>query len=470
MDGSGPTPATQRGLQAARAPAATELRALLALAAPLALVHIGNVMISAVDTAVVGRLGEIALGAVGLGTSLFFAVTVVGLGLMLGLDPLISQAIGAGERRHARELLWQSVWLSLLISVPLTLAILGVVALLPLTGVDPATARDTATYVLGRLPSLWPFLLAIGIRSYLQALGITRPLIVAIVAANVVNFALAWALVFGDAGLASVGIPPLGLPAFGIAGAAWAATISFLVITITLVVAVRGQIAEEEGAVRRRPDPATMRRAFVLGGPIGLQLLAEFGVFTITTVLVGVIGTRSLAAHQCAITLASATFQVSLAIGAATAVRVGRGVGQADVPATRRSGVVGLGSGAVLMLFTAVVLVSAPALLASILTDDAAVIAAAVPLIMIAGGFQLADGVQAVAAGALRGAGDTRIAMIANLAGHYGVGLPLGVALGFGLGWGAAGLWWGLSAGLASVALLLTLRFLRISARPIARA
>lgn len=452
-----------------RSPTLTEeLSGLLRLALPLALANLGQTLIGAVDTAVVGRLGELELGATGLGNTVFFTITVLGLGVMLGIDPLVSQAFGAGEQLRARRALWQGVWLSLLIGAPLTLLVLGLGALLERLGISPASAEQTRAYIAARVPSLIPFLLFIGARSYLQAASLTRPMVIAVVVANLVNLPLSWALVFGDAGLVDLGLPGLGVPALGVAGAAWASTACTVIQLVILALAVQ-RVAAPSSAAHRRPDRELLLKALVIGTPIGLQMLAEFGVFGLVNLLMGNIGTRELAAHQVAITLASSTFMVPVGVGAAASVRVGRAVGRQDAPGTRLAGLVAIGAGSAFMLAAALTFLLVPRLLAGIITSESAVIDAVVPLLFVAAVFQLSDGVQAVAAGALRGAGDTRFALFANLGGHYLIGLPLGVLLAFSLGIGARGLWWGLSAGLTCVAAGLTLRFLRLSARPIAR-
>ncbi len=451
-------------------PARIELRALLLLAGPIAASQIGQQLIGVVDTAVVGRLGTVAIGAVGLGNALFSAIAVIGVGIMLGLDPLIAQAVGASELTRARRVLWQGVWLSLLITIPLTVTALVVALVLPHVGIGPTTVRQTTAYLVARLAGLWPVLLTVGLRCYLQARGITRPLVLSVVAANVLNLGASWALVFGDAGLSSFGLPHLGIPALGVIGAGWASTGSSVLVTLVLVGSIPRPHAGEGERASRRLDRALLGRAARLGAPVGLQLLAEVGVFALVTVIAGHLGARALAAHQVALTLASFTFQVPFAVGAATSVRVGQAIGREDAPGTRLAGLVGLTAGGSFMLLTAAAFLLVPGPLARLLTDQRDVIAAAVPLLGVAAAFQLADGLQAVGGGALRGAGDTRAAMFANLVGHYAVGLPLGAALCFGLGWGVAGLWWGLSAGLVAVAVLLTARFLWISRRAVARA
>ncbi|HJL03793.1 MAG TPA: MATE family efflux transporter [Polyangiaceae bacterium LLY-WYZ-15_(1-7)] len=444
-------------------PLRSELRSLWKLAAPLAVLQLAHSAIGAVGTAIVGRYGRVgvvlepgagerAVAAVGLGNVLYFAVATLGLGFVLGFDPLLAQAIGAGERGEARRIAWQAGWMSLLVSIPLTGALAAIAFALP-AFMEQGTGAEARDYLLAHLPSLWPFLLAAAARAYLQARDIVRPLLVGAVVANVVHAPLAWWLAL-----------ELG---WGAAGAGWAASAGTLAMMAVLLAAFF-QLPGEASA--RSIDPAMLRRAARVGGPLALQLFAEVGAFALATIFVGVLGERALASHHVALTLSSLSFQVALAIGAAASVRVGHAIGREDVPGTRRAGLTAIGAGAVFMAGCALLFVALPAELAGTLTAEPPVIAAAVPLLLVAAAFQIGDGIQAIAAGALRGAGDTRTTMLANLLGHYAIGLPVGLGLCFGLGWGASGLWWGLSAGLCAVGALLSVRFWRLSRRPIARA
>jgi len=212
-----------------------------------------------------------------------------------------------------------------------------------------------------------------------------------------------------------------------------------------------------------------MKRGIRLGLPVAGTLLAEVGVFGLSSYFAGILGRGPLAAHNVALILASTSFQVPLGIGIAASVRVGHAIGRDDTPGARKAGFLALGMAAAFMVVTASLFLTIPHALARIFTPDPAVIAAALPLLAVAAVFQLADGAQAVASGALRGAGDTRFPFIANVAGHYAIGLPLSLGLAFGLGWGARGIWVGLSAGLFAVAILLVRRFSRVSRVRIAR-
>ncbi len=212
------------------------------------------------------------------------------------------------------------------------------------------------------------------------------------------------------------------------------------------------------------------KKLLVLGLPIGLQLAAEVGIFSLVALLMGRIGGRAAAAHQIAINLASLSFMGALGIAQSTSVRVGTAVGEGSRKDARRAGFVGIALGVSIMAFWAMLFAVAPRLLARAFSPDEPVIAAATTLIRIAAFFQLADGAQVVAAGALRGAADTRWPLLLNVLVHWCMGLPIGLWLAFSLGWGAVGLWSGLTAGLVIIAASLIARFTILTRRAIQRA
>ena len=428
-----------------------ELRKLLRLAGPIAITQAGYALMGLVDTAVVGRLGAGPLGAVGLANGLFFAVAVLGLGAMLGLDPLFAQALGARDESRARELIWQGLWLSGLVTLALALPIAALPFLLQPVGIAPDIARDARLFLWLRLPGLWPMLAFAALRSYLQAREHIRPLVVSTVVANGANFGLDLVLVFGK-----LGLPALGAPGSGLA-TSLCALLQFLLV-----------IPAAHPGPRRPPRTIDLRKALVVGIPVGLQMGAEVGVFALVGVLAGRLGAQSLAAHQVAISLASFTFCAAVGVGMAGTVRVGWAVGARDTPAARRAGLTAFLGGAAIMSVAALCFWLLPGTLARMLSDQPDVIAAAAPLLAVCAVFQLSDGIQGVGAGVLRGAGDTRFAFVANLIGHYAIGLPIAILLGLRLGQGVIGLWWGLCAGLTAVAVALLTRFLRLSSREIA--
>lgn len=442
---------------------ADELPLLLALAGPLVLTNAGNMLLGLVDVAVVGRLGEDAIAGAGLGNAIFFTSALFGLGTLFGLDPLLSQALGAGEPRRARSILTQGLWLAALVTLPLAALIVLVSMALPWLGQEPGVVRAAQAYVLARVPSLLPFLALTAVRAYLQAIGQSRSLVWGVIAANVVNLPTAIALSFGWSAI--------GLPALGVTGAGLAAAIATLV-QLAVSMAPLGVLDRERGLVDlpRRIDRALLHAAWRLGAPIGAQIVLEAGSFALVAFLIGHFGRLPLGAHQIALTCVSCTFQIALGVAAATSVRVGHAVGRADERAARTAGMTGIALGAGGMLLGAGIFGAMPRLVARALTDRADLVDAAVPFLFVAACFQLSDGVQTVAQGALRGAGDTRLPLFLNVLGHYVIGLPIGLALAYRADLGAVGLWWGLSAGLTAVALAMTLRFLRVSSRAIARA
>ncbi len=424
----------------------TELRHLWALALPLALGQAGQALMGVVDTMVLGHLSSTAQGGAGLGNSLAFTISYLGFGVMLAIDPMVSQAVGANDAKGARSAYWVGVWLAVLCGLVLMVPMVLVPFVLIDAGVAPAVAEAAGTYMWWRVPAALPLMLFVGARAYLQGLGLTRPMVVATVLANVLNLVLDVLLVFGVGEWHGLGV----------AGAAIATTacswLQWAVLAWSLPPAPEG--------VERGFRFAEIRNAFRLGLPMGLQFIAESGVFSLVGVLAGGLGETEVAAHQVALTCASLTFCVAVGIGNAASVRVGWGVGAENARAARRSGVVALVSVVAFMALSALTFVVAPEPIARLLTDSDGVVNAVVALFFVVAVFQIADGLQAVGAGLLRGAADTRFAFWANLLGHWAIGLPIALWLKPRLG--VVGLWWGLSAGLFCVAVALVVRFARI--------
>jgi multidrug resistance protein, MATE family len=428
----------------------SELWPLLKLAGPIAFAQAGYALMGLVDTAVVGRLGPAPLAAVGMANGLFFALAVIGIGATMGLDPLFAQALGAGDRLRAHELVWQGLWLSLAVTLVLSIPIAFLPFLLEPFGIPADVARDGRLFIWLRLPGLWPMLAFAALRSYLQAEQRTRAMMIAVLFANVANLLLDIALVFGKAGF----------PALGAAGSALATSGCNFVQLICVAMAVHPR-----KGVSRKLVVADLRKALKVGLPVGLQMGAEVGVFAIVGLLAARMGALSAAAHQVAIALASFTFCAATGVGMAGTVRVGRAIGAGDTPGARRAGLSAFIVGAGVMGLCSFVFWLWPEAVARILSDSPEVISASVPLLAVCAVFQLSDGIQGVGSGVLRGAGDTRFAFLANVGGHYLVGLPLAVLLGLHLGKGVIGLWWGLCAGLTAVAAGLLTRFIHISSR-----
>ncbi|MCA9560944.1 MAG: MATE family efflux transporter [Myxococcales bacterium] len=439
------------------APVRAELRATVRLAWPLALAFGGNQLLGVVDTAVAGRLGEVAIAATGLANSIFFGCCILAMGTLMALDPVASQALGAGRPGVARRALRESMWLAGAMSLPVMLLIAMVHGpAMAAVGVGAETADAVTAYLWARTPSAFPLLAHTALRSYLQARHHARPVLLGTIAANVVNLPLSIYLGFGDDALRAVGLPGVGFDGWGVFGLAVASTVVMVLQMVVLVLALRRLPPPPDAGPPTRAGMATILR---LGWPIGTAYLAEASSFVVTTVLAGAFGAVAVGGHNVALQLVSFTFSMCFGLSAASAVRVGHAVGAEDPVAARRAGFVGMGTGTAFMGCSALMFAVAAHPVARLVTDEPAVVDAAVPLLHVAAVFQIFDGLQAVAAGALRGRGDTRGAMVLALIGHWVIGLPTGVGLAFGLDWGPLGLWWGLSAGLGFAGVGMLLRF-----------
>lgn len=440
------TAATPRARLSAFRPRRAELRSLAALALPVAVVQMGLVAQGLVDTAMVGRVDAAQLGAVTLGNLYFFTVAVFGMGLLLSLDPLVSQAFGAGDEDAIEVAIQRGVVLSVTLAVLASVFLAAAEPVFVLLRQPQEVVSVAAAYARTLIPGMLPFYGFIVFRQVLQAVGRVAPVVWTILLANVLNGLLNWILVFGN----------LGAPELGAVGSGWATAISRWFMWLCSLAMGWRVLAPYLRRMRRglfAADP--FRRIVRLGSPIGLQLFLEFGAFGAIGILMGWMGTVAIAGHQIALNLAAFAFMIPLGISQAAAILVGRAVGRGDPATARRSA-----GGAVLicclvMVATAAVFLGLPGVLADQFTTEKRVAAVAAALIPVAGMFQLFDGLQVVCTGALRGVADTMRPMIYNVLGFWLFGMPLSLWLGFRAGMGPEGLWWGLAGGLGVVAVLL---------------
>lgn len=430
-------------------PPRRELRSLIRLALPIVAVQVGLMFMGVVDTLMVGRVSPAALAAIALGNLYFFFIAIFGMGTLFGLDPVVSQAVGAGDERAIARAVQRGLVVALVLAIAALVPLLLVEPVIVLFRQPPDVIPLAAGYVHAATPGLLAFFAFVVLRQTLQAMDRVRPIVIAIVVANLVNVALNWLLVFGH----------WGFPAMGPIGTGWASTFSRWSMLLILAALTLGRLRpylRPAGRVVLQPRP--LWRMLRLGAPIGAQFQLEMGAFAAVALLMGWLGTAQMAGHQVAINLASLTFMVPVGIAQAGAVRVGQAVGREDPAAARMAVKSALLSGTVFMSFTALLFLTLPGPLTALYTEDPEVVAVALALIPIAGVFQVFDGLQAVAAGVLRGVGDTTAPFIANLLAFWMFGMPIGIWLGFRTEAGPVGLWWGLVAGLALVALFLVVR------------
>lgn len=441
-------------------PTREDVTQLVRLAGPIAAVQVGLMAMGAVDTVMVGRVSASDLAAVAIGNLYFFGIAVFGMGVLFSLDPVVSQAVGA--RDHVG--IARAVQRGLVLAGALTL--LAMALLLPAGGFltwarqPPDVIPIAGGYARGLILGVFPFYGFTVLRQSLQAMSRVRAVLLTVLAANLLNVVLNWALVFGN----------LGAPPLGAVGSAWGTSVSRWFMMIVLV-GVSWPILGRSLRPFRREALALvpLGRLLRVGAPIGAQQWLEFGVFGAAGLLMGWLGTIAVASHQVALQLSALTFMIPVGVAQATGVIVGQAVGRGDPPGARRAAGAGLIGGVGFMSVTAVLFLTLPVALSRLFSDDLAVIAAAAMLLPIAGVFQVFDGVQVVAAGALRGVGDTRVPMILNLVGFWLVGLPVSGFLGFTVGLGPQGVWWGLATGIGVVAVLLVYRLRRRFGRDLRR-
>jgi MATE family multidrug resistance protein len=442
-----------------------ELRATFRLALPLAIAQLSTYIMGVVDTACVGHFSADALAAVAIGNSIHWGFAALGMGVSLALDPLIAQAVGAKESDTAWNWLRLGARAAVWVGVPLVLLELLVASNLTLIGIDAELSDHILDYCIFRAPAMIMSLLFFVTRSYLQAHEMTRPIVLAALVANLVNLVSDVLLVFGDEGLVSVGLPPIGLEGYGALGVGFTTLMSSIVM-----VSIAGMYA-----VRMRPASvgksagSGMRTLLQLSIPLGLQQAAEAGMFSITAIAVGRFGAVVSGAHQVALTCAAFAFMCALGISSATAVRVGQAVGAQRVGGVRRAGLAGGILAMSIMSCFAAAFLTIPELFASLLTDQVDVLELGASLLVYAAGFAVFDGLQVAMAGALRGAGDIRVPFLMTMACYWLCGIPMGLYLSFGAGMGVQGLWVGLVTGLVMASFLLGARFAWLVKRPVQR-
>ena len=428
----------------------TEVRPTLRLALPLVLAELGWMSMTIVDTMMVGRLPDsaVAMGAVSLGSGIFMVLALFGEGLLLGLDTLVAQAFGAGKREDCHRSLINGVYLSIALTPFLAAPVWLMERFLGAIHVDANVLSQTIPYTKALAVGLFPLLLYFAVRRCLQAMNMVRPVAFALVTANIINAVFNWILIYGK----------WGAPAMGTVGSGWSTAIARVYMAAVLIAYLFWYDRKHRTELLKTPVDIDLRRIkqlIALGIPAAMQFTLESGVFAMVTALIARLGAIPLATHQIALNTVAFTYMVPLGIASAAAVRVGQALGRRDPRGASAAGGTAIFIGAAFMTLAGVVLLAVPRWIARIYTTDELVIRSTAALLAAGAAFQLFDGIQSVATGALRGAGDTRTPMLCHFTAYWIIGLPLGAWLCFRRGWGALGLWIGLSLALILIGILL---------------
>lgn len=431
---------------------------MVALALPVVLSELGWMAQGVVDTIMVGNLGPEAIGAVALGNAVYYTPSLLGIGLLLGLDTLVSQAYGRNDHDECHRWLAQGVYLACILTLPLMLLVVTLSFGFSRFGITPAVAGPAGAYLRILNWGTLPLLLYGASRRYLQAVGQVRVITVTYILANLINWGANWVLIYGK----------LGFPALGVSGSA----LSTCIARVSMAAALLGLAWRYE---RQRGHPLfrhwaaphwdKLRELIRLGAPAAGQIVLEVGAWNLATFSASYLDPVALATHSIVLNYASISYMVPLGISAAAAVSVGRAIGANDPARARRAGWLALALGVGFMLCAAVAFVGIPKPLIALYTNDPRVLRVGPALLGLAALFQIFDGIQTVSTGALRGLGETRTPMVANLVGYWVLGLPLGLSLCFLLHWGIYGLWIGLTLALIVIAVSLLFRWRRDSDR-----
>lgn len=434
--------------------------ALLRIALPLALAQLAQNGMGLVDTLMVGRLGPAELAGIALGSMLFFFVSIVSSSTIFAVGPLVAQATGAARPDEAAEHARHGVVLAFLLAGPVMTLLWFGGPVLERLGQDPSTAALATSYLRAVTWAVPGFMLFVALRAFLEGQGHTRPIMLISFAGIGANVLANNALMFGR----------WGFPALGLTGTGYATSLVYSLMALLLLLYV-ARYAQHHPVLRlARVSWARVGAIARLGWPIALTVGFETGLFAVTAVLMGLVGQTALAGHQIALQTVSFTFMIPLGLGVATTARVGHAVGRGDPAGVRAAGSIGIALSLAVMCLTASLYWLAPELVVGLFIDlhdprNAEVVAFAVTFLRIGALFQLVDGLQVSAIGALRGLKDTRVPMLITLVSYWFVGLGSGVVFAFWLGLEGPGLWFGLVAGLAVAALWLTRRFAQLARR-----
>ena len=420
-----------------------ELGILVRLALPLMASQVGMMFLGVVETLLMGRAGNTALAAVSLGNAWTHGTILIAMGVVMGADPILSQAYGAGDNKTVALTFQRGLVLSMLLGVPVSLLWLCTRPVLGAFGQDPGLSALASTFVALQAPAASGFLVFTVARQYLAGRGIVAPSLYVVLVVNIVNVVLTWWLVFGGGGFPAV-------VGAGLAGAPVRLLLPALMLGVIFWTGLHRPAWIAWG--RAAFDWRRLARIAWLGLPIGLHFGLEVWAFQLATLMAGKLGPVPLGAHAIVLNLASLSFMFPLGISTAAGVRVGNLIGAGDESGARRAARLSLVLGAGVMSLFGAAFFLLRWQLPRLYGAEPAVGALCARVLPVAAAFQMLDGTQVVASGILRGLGRTKPAAIFNFCGYYLLALPVAYGLGLGRGWGLRGVWWGLAAGLLFVA------------------
>jgi multidrug resistance protein, MATE family len=435
---------------------ATESTALLRLGAPLIVHNLAHMGMQFTDTVMAGRLSPMDLAAVALGANLWMVTFLLAMGTVMAVSPTVAQLIGAGRDRAVGNWVRQGLWLALFLAAIGWLLLRNGDRLLAAVGIDESVVPLAGDYLSAIAWGL-PFLLAYSVLRFTsEGIGHTRPMLFIAVLALPLNAFGNWVLMWGN----------LGAPQLGAEGCGYASAIIMACMFFALLLYTRLHRVYRPARLFARLDPPSPKRIlslFRLGFPIGIAIFMEGGLFAATALLMGRLGAEVVAAHQIAVNFSATLFMVPLGLAMAITARVGRAVGRGDPEAARYSGLVGMAVCTGFMGLAALFLIFGRSWIAALYTQDPAVATLAMSLLIMAAIFQLSDGLQVGAAGALRGIKDTRIPMFYTVFAYWLIGFPTALAFSVWFDLGPRWIWAGLIVGLSIAAIALSLRFHRMT-------
>jgi MATE family multidrug resistance protein len=433
------------------------------LALPVVLSQLGQVSVGVADSMMVGRLGAVELAAASLGNSIFFVLLMFGMGVSMGITPLVSIAEGKGKLKRISSLFQHGLWINIVTAILLIGIIMMLSQGLHFLDQPEEVVRITIPYLLIITASMLPFMIFQTFKQFAEGLSQTKQAMYVTIFCNLVNVFLNWVLIYGK----------LGAPELGLNGAGIATLISRVLMPIMMgwyvIRAKRYRLFDLQMGIKKLRF-FMINRILKIGLPTGFQYIFEVSAFSAAAIMMGWIGVNALAGHQIALNLASISYMMAAGLSTAGMIRVSNQIGKENQKGMREAGMVVFGMVLIFMFTCAVIFVVFRYTLPTFYIDDQEVIQISASLLVIAGLFQLSDGVQVVGLGVLRGMEDVKFPTIITLIAYWVLGLPLGYFLAFELEMGAEGIWYGLLIGLSITAVVLFFRFNSLSKKPIGKA